>query len=335
MIPDAEDRSLAEQVFTALGSGQFHSGEKLARSLGVSRSAIWKAVQGLQRDGADIEAISNRGYRLREGLSVLSAPLIAARLDPRVRDSVQSLEVAWTIPSTNTALLAIPEITPGKAQVLLAENQTAGRGRRGRPWLATLGGNLSLSIGWSFQEMPRDLAALSLVIGVCVLRALEAEGVSGVRLKWPNDLLIGDAKLGGILIEMRAESSGPVHVVIGIGLNMMLGKQALEDVAASGTRAIDLASLPRGPIDRNLLAAHLVSRVLEALPRFAHEGFEAYGEAWRAADALRGRTITVKLAEQEEVGIARGIDAGGSLLVETRDGLRRYMAGEVSVRPRP
>lgn len=334
MIPDLEDRPLAEQVFMALGSGQFHSGEKLARSLGVSRSAIWKAVQVLQRDGADIEAISNRGYRLREGLSVLSAPVITAHLDPRVRDCVHSLEVAWTIPSTNAALLAAPDIAPGRAQVLLAENQTAGRGRRGRPWLATLGGNLSLSIGWSFREMPRDLAALPLVIGVCALRALEAEGVSGVRLKWPNDLLIGDEKLGGILIEMRAESSGPVYVVIGIGLNVMLGAEAIEAVAASGTRAIDLATQPGGPVDRNRLAAHLVSRVLEALPRFAREGLEPFGEAWRAADALRGRTITVKLAEQDEVGIARGIDAGGSLLVETREGLRRYMAGEVSVRPR-
>lgn len=334
MIRDVEDRPLVEQVFAALGGGQFHSGEKLAKSLGVSRSAIWKAVQGLQRDGADIEAISNRGYRLREGLSVLSAPAIAAHLEARVRESIQSLEVAWSLPSTNAALLAAPEIAPGQARVLLAENQTAGRGRRGRPWLATLGGNLSLSIAWSFEEMPRDLAALPLVIGVCALRALEACGAGGVRLKWPNDLLIGEEKLGGILIEMRAESSGPVYVVIGIGLNVMLGGQALEAVAASGTRAIDLAAQPGGPVDRNVLAAQLVSRVLEALPRYAREGFEAYGEAWRAADALRGRTITVKLAEQEEVGIARGIDAGGSLLVETREGLRRYMAGEVSVRPR-
>ena len=126
--------------------------------------------------------------------------------------------------------------------MLLAECQSAGRGRRGRTWVAAPGGAICLSLNWTFPAVPEDLGALGLVIGVCVLRSLQGLGVQGLQLKWPNDLLVQGKKLGGVLIELRAETAGPAFVVIGIGLNVALGDDALKQIAASGIAATDLRS---------------------------------------------------------------------------------------------
>lgn len=331
MMPAAEASPLAQRVLRRLSDAGFASGQELATELGVTRSAIWKAVHVLEDAGVRIEAVSNRGYRLADGICALDGAEILVRLPAGARARLVRCDVAWSLPSTNAALLAGAEPPPGQAFVLLAEQQTAGRGRRGREWIAPLGGALCLSLAWTFAELPRDLAALSLVVGTCALRALNARGTRGLALKWPNDLVAADRKLGGILIEMRAESAGPVVVVIGIGLNVALGATTREQVAASGTEAVDIAQVG-GSTDRNALAAALIAQLLDALPQFASEGLAPFGAAWREADALRGRQVTVSLGEDRHAGIARGIDTAGALLVETPAGLRRFIAGEVTVR---
>lgn len=333
-MPVPETLPLAQRVLRRLSNAGFASGQELAVELGVTRSAIWKAVHLLEDAGVRIEAVSNRGYRLADGIAALDSVDIGVRLPAIARARIAHCEVAWSLPSTNAALLAGAEPPPGQAFVLLAEQQTAGRGRRGREWIAPLGGALCLSLAWTFEELPRDLASLSLVVGTCALRALEARGARGLSLKWPNDLVVAGRKLGGILIEMRAESAGPVMVVIGIGLNVALGAPTRARVAASGTEPIDIVEIG-GSTDRNALAAALVARLLDALPLFAKEGFAPFGAEWREADALRGRQVAVNLGEERHIGIARGIDTAGALLVETPGGLRRFIAGEVSVRAQP
>ena len=324
--------TLAERVFRRLGDGGFASGQALAREFGVTRSAVWKAVRVLVNAGARIEAVPNRGYRLSEGIAALDAARLVAQLPEGVQTRVARCEMAWALPSTNAALLAAGEDPPqGRAAILLAERQTAGRGRRGRQWVAPLGGAVCLSIAWTFAELPRDLAALSLVIGVCALRALSAHGVRGLALKWPNDVVAGGRKLGGVLIEMRAESAGPVVVVIGIGVNVALEAPARAQVTAAGNAPVDLVELS-GSTDRNALAAGLVREIVAALPKFAVDGFTPFAAEWREADALRGRAVSVMLGDEPQAGIARGIDAGGALLVETPAGLQRFVTGEVSVR---
>lgn len=325
--------TLGERIFRRLSDGRFASGQALAAEFGVTRSAVWKAVHALGDAGARIEAVSNRGYRLCDGTAALDAARILAQLPGDAQPRIARCEVAWALPSTNAALLAAPEPRPGRAVVLLAEHQTAGRGRRGRPWVAPLGGAVCLSIGWTFAELPRDLAALSLVAGVCALRALAVQGLNGLALKWPNDLQAGGRKLGGILIEMRAESAGPAVVVIGLGVNVALGAAARAQVAAAGNEAVDLAELG-GSADRNALVACIVGEIVTALPKFAADGFAPFAAEWRQADALRGRPVSITTGGEPLVGIARGIDAAGALLVETTSGLQRFVAGEVSVRAR-
>jgi BirA family biotin operon repressor/biotin-[acetyl-CoA-carboxylase] ligase len=322
---------LGMRLFQSLGDGAFHSGETLAAGLGVTRSAVWKSIRQLRTLGAEIHSVPHRGYRLRTG-GALDGPQILRALPRAVRARIVTLQVAWSIGSTNAALLERPAPAPGAAVVQLAEFQTAGRGRRGRAWVAPLGGALCLSIGWTFPQLPRDIAALSLAVGVCVRRALAERNVAGIELKWPNDLLARGRKLGGILIELRAESGGPGYVVVGLGLNLALSPQARKAVAATGAQAIDLAALAPGAIDRNELAAELIARISSGLADFAERGFAAFAKDWAAADALVGRRVLVQGSQHSARGTARGIDASGALLVQTAAGLERHISGEVTVR---
>jgi BirA family biotin operon repressor/biotin-[acetyl-CoA-carboxylase] ligase len=180
--------------------------------------------------------------------------------------------------------------------------------------------------------MPQDLGALGLVIGVCVLRALRRLGVGTAKLKWPNDLLVEDRKLGGILIELRAESAGPACVVIGIGLNVALGALVLEKIATTGVAATDLVTAGSAERSRNGVAAALVDSCVRGLLDFEREGLRPFIHEWREADALRGRMVDVKAVEGVALGIARGIDVHGALMIETPQGLRRFISGDVTVR---
>jgi BirA family transcriptional regulator, biotin operon repressor / biotin---[acetyl-CoA-carboxylase] ligase len=323
---------LIAQLFAALADGRFHSGEELARALGVSRSAVWKAATALRELGAMIHAVRNRGYRLAHGCEALDSTIIRAHLGRDIRDHVTHIETAWSMPSTNTWLLERPNPAPGTAEICLAEYQSAGRGRRGRTWLAPPGGALCFSVSWTFREVPPDFGALSLVMGVCALRVLKSLEVEDVALKWPNDLLAGDRKLGGVLIELRAESTGPACVVVGIGVNVALGPNMLKEIAETGTAATDLVSAGLVQPERNALAAALTSACMRGLRQYEREGLKPFIEEWRAADALRGRAVRMSAMDTTARGVARGIDLHGALLIETPDGVKRFISGDVTVR---
>ncbi|HEY5101552.1 MAG TPA: biotin--[acetyl-CoA-carboxylase] ligase [Steroidobacteraceae bacterium] len=324
---------LAEQVFGALADGEFHSGEELAQALGVSRSAIWKAAHKLRALGSTLHAVRNRGYRLADAGEPLQAERIRDGIARSLLTRVRDLEVLWSVVSTNTLLLARGPPPLGESNVALAEFQSAGRGRHGRTWLAPPGGAVCLSLSWTFAQMPRDVGSLSLAIGVCVLRALRRLEVPELHLKWPNDVLLGDAKLGGILIELRAEAAGPACVVIGIGLNVALGRALITQIGATGLAAADLAAAGILRAPRNAIAAYLIEACLAGLIDFEREGLRAFMDEWRRADALRGRPVTVLNGEERIRGVARGIDASGALLVDAPQGQRKFVSGEVSVRP--
>jgi BirA family biotin operon repressor/biotin-[acetyl-CoA-carboxylase] ligase len=326
------DSPLVARLFTKLADGQFHSGEALAAELAVSRSAIWKAAGALKDLGATVHAVRNRGYRLPGTAGPLDASHITELLSEEARPHVARIDTAWTLGSTNTVLMQRPYPRVGTGEALLAEYQTAGRGRRGRTWMAPPGGAICLSFSWVFAQVPRDLGSLGLVIGVCAMEALQRLGVVGVGLKWPNDLLINDRKLGGILIELRAESSGPACVVIGIGLNIALGAPLLEQIAANGLAPTDLVSAGVKGAQRNAVAAGLISSFIHGLRQFEQHGLKEFVQRWMEADVLRGRPVSVTAADGFTKGVARGIDLEGALLVETPRGLLRFISGDVSVR---
>jgi BirA family biotin operon repressor/biotin-[acetyl-CoA-carboxylase] ligase len=324
---------LAREVFRALADGGVHSGEALAETAGVTRSAVWKAIEHLREMGLAIEAQTNRGYRLVSPCEALDAQRIQAALAPSIRHAA-TVDVEWEIDSTNGALLSAVPPPPGQFVALLAENQTGGRGRRGRAWQSALGSSLCLSVATTFEPLPRDLPALTLVIGVCVREALRHRGAHDLALKWPNDIVTPIMeKLGGILVELRAEAGGPGHVVIGVGLNLRLSKEAKQGIAETGTLAEDLAGQGVEVGARNTLAAEIIGRCIEGLMQFADEGFAPFIESWRSADALRDQPVRVFDGYGEREGVARGIDDHGALQIETSQGQRIWLiGGEVSVR---
>ncbi|MEX2149003.1 MAG: biotin--[acetyl-CoA-carboxylase] ligase [Steroidobacteraceae bacterium] len=317
-----------------LGDGELHSGEELATALAVSRAAVWKQLRQLSEWGIDCTAERGRGYCLAQPLDLLSADAIRRELPQIAANRLRNLDVHEALASTSDALLAVGDLPAGRFDACLAEFQTAGRGRRGRRWLAPFGAGLCLSVNWTFRDAPAALGALSLAAGVAVLRALASLGVAGARLKWPNDVVHEGGKLGGILIDLRGEAAGPAYVVVGVGLNVRLPGEMLEALRAEGIEAVDLATLGVAP-RRGRAAALLIGELAIALEEFDTRGFAAFADEWRGADALAGRPVCVLQGRESQEGVARGVDPDGALLLDTGGVRRRILSGEVSVRPAP
>lgn len=329
-------QALAQERSRESGAPRFVSGVQLASDFGVSRTAIWKAVRRLRQLGTQIDAVPNRGYRLALPASPLDASGVIALLPAPVRSRLRRGECVEAIESTNSVLLSRAAPRPGEFDFLTAEHQSAGRGRRGRAWLAPPGGAVCLSWSWSFEALPSEMGALSLAVGVAALRALAQLGLRDVKLKWPNDLVTEGGKLGGILIEMRAESAGPTQVVVGIGLNVALPRALRSQLLSQGQAAADLAQHMAVPPQRNHLVAALLEQGINAMQQFAQEGLAPFLPEYNAADALRGRAVTLQGAHVAfSAGMARGCDSHGALLVEHDSRIHRIIAGEVSVRPEP
>jgi BirA family biotin operon repressor/biotin-[acetyl-CoA-carboxylase] ligase len=284
--------------------------------------------------GTAIEAVTNRGYRLALPTTPLDGSSVRALLPPELRATLREGDCAGEVDSTNAQLLARAIPPAGQFDFLTAEYQTAGRGRRGRSWLAPPGGAVCLSWSWCFEGLSAAMGALSLAVGVSTLRALRKLGIDGVRLKWPNDLVTAEGKLGGILIEMRTESGGPVHGVIGIGVNLALSPELRATLADMGTPAADLAGLvaPALPPGRAELTAALLCEGIHTMREFEARGFAPYLDEYQAADALRDRPVKLQGNGAVENGVARGVDGQGALRVEHRGQIHRIIAGDVSVR---
>jgi BirA family transcriptional regulator, biotin operon repressor / biotin---[acetyl-CoA-carboxylase] ligase len=325
----ADSLDHAWPLLERLAAGEPATGEALGESLGLTRAAIWKQVDRLRRAGLPVTTIAGSGYTLGQPLELLDAERVQALIDAEVAGDIRSVTVLHTTASTNRWL---QEQAGGSGRACLAETQTAGRGRRGRDWYSPLGGGLLLSLSWRFADQPAAIGSLSLVVGLACIAALEASGVSGVRLKWPNDLTYRGAKLGGILVEMRGEAHGAVDLAIGIGLNHRLPADAeLPDRAVA-----DLASLTDGsPPGRNQLAADLITELVHALRQFERDGFATFASRYRELDALTGTRLEVAGSGQPVAGIHAGIGEDGALLVETETGIHRVYAGEISVRVAP
>lgn len=323
-----------QRLLGLLADGAFHSGEDLARRLRVSRGGVWKLVRGLRAQGIDVHSVPRQGYRLPQAVDLLERGAILEALSPRARDLLERVEFLMSVDSTNRHLADAPPAPAGRAQLCVTELQTAGRGRRGRSWLAPFGSGICMSLSWQFPEAPPTFAALSLAVGVAAVSAFHRRGVLGVGLKWPNDLIWEGRKLGGILIEMRGESAGPAHVVIGLGVNMRMPAEVRVQLAEQQAALIaDVHEIAKDRMPtRNALIAALTEEILTMLEVFAQRGFAPFVQEWRRLDTLADAPVKVISGTSTDLGIARGVDADGALLVEVDGGLRRFVSGEVSLR---
>ncbi len=263
-------------------------------------------------------------------MDILETKRIRQALD---RDAGNAFNIAVidATGSTNSDLIAASSTLPS-GTVLAANHQTAGRGRRGRNWVAPPGGSLAFSVLWNFETMPGGLSGLSLAAGMAVARAVEQCGVSSVRLKWPNDLVApradGWAKAGGILVEVTGPAAGPCYVVIGIGLNVALGAA----IAEIDQAAIDLSMLGLR-VSHNQLLATILNELLPILRQFAMGGFLPFRDEWNRRHAYASQAVTLLGEGRLPIqGTATGADGDGALLLETPDGIVRIISGDVSLR---
>jgi len=282
--------------------------------------------------GIGVQALPRRGYRLAEPVELLDAQLILRELSVRSRPHLRGLELLFEVDSTSTRLLAAAPPPVGLADVCSSELQHAGRGRLGRRWIAPFGSGLAISVAWSFSDAGRALPALSLGVGVAVARALARVGAQGIALKWPNDIWFRDRKVGGVLVEIRAEAGGPAHVIIGVGLNVVLPAAARLEIEATGARVAAVADACAALPSRNRVAGTLLDELLSMLVEFETGGFPAFRDQWTQLDALNGRAVEVRLGDKITVGSARGADLDGALLVDVDGSLRRFVSGEASLR---
>ncbi|MCB1722399.1 MAG: biotin--[acetyl-CoA-carboxylase] ligase [Chromatiaceae bacterium] len=319
------------ELLRLLADGRFHSGQRLAEVLGIGRSAVWKRIKSLEsRFALDVDAVRGRGYRFRDPVELLVLDRITSGLDDGVSADIDSLELELTTESTNSLAAAHLPMRSNAARVFVAEFQSAGRGRRGRRWVSSLGDSVCLSVAWQFDKPLAELSSLSLAAGVAVAEALSVSGVTGHQLKWPNDLVHRQRKLAGILVEVSGEASGPATAIIGVGVNVRIPSHL---AAAIDQPWVDMATLQGQPISRNQLTSALISSLVTACRQFSATGFESFAARWHKLDALVGQHVSVHSASRAIEGRYAGISATGALLLDTDIGRSEHFAGEVSVRP--
>lgn len=324
-------------ILDILKDGNFHSGESLGEALGCSRTAVWKRLQKLEILGLDIESIKGTGYRVAGGFELLEAQLIKSQLTEMAAAELADLEVFKSIDSTNKYAREKAEQAPASGSVVLAEQQSAGRGRRGKTWVSPFAANIYLSIVWDFEQGAQALEGLSLAVGVAVKRALNAQGVNGVQLKWPNDIYVEGQKLGGILLEMIGDPAGQCSVIVGVGINVAMPETQGSDIDQEWT---DIRSQLQKYADgenhrpsRNKLAASLISEIVMLLRDFQAQGFSMYRDEWQAADAFFGQEAVISTPKQSITGIVKGVDQNGALRLQRENGkIETFIGGELSLR---
>ncbi len=309
-----------------LSDGEFCSGAAAGEMLGVSRTAVWKSLQKMGDMGLPIESVKGRGYRIPGGIELLSKSKIFAYLNDVVASDIRDLTVYLECESTNSLAMRTAVNGDAHGHIFLAEYQQLGRGRRGRRWVSPFGHNIYLSLVWKFAGGASQLEGLSLVVGIALARVLRQLGLQDTQLKWPNDVMVANKKIGGVLLEMLGDPAGESQVIIGVGLNV---KMFDSDAIDQPWTAI-LEYLPH--VSRNELVANLISELIEALHTFSVEGFAHYSSEWNRLDAYREQQVQVLSGNHSMHGVAKGVADNGALRVFDGEKEQLMYGGEISLR---
>ncbi|WP_023638671.1 bifunctional biotin--[acetyl-CoA-carboxylase] ligase/biotin operon repressor BirA [Dickeya zeae] len=316
-----KDYTVPLKLISILSDGEFYSGEYLGELMGMSRAAINKHIQTIREWGLDVYTVTGKGYSFSSAIQLLDADEICSKIPDG------NIAVLPVIDSTNQYLLdRLDSISSGDA--CIAEYQQAGRGRRGRQWFSPFGSNLYLSLYWRLEQGPAAAVGVSLVIGIVMAEVLHQLGAEGVRVKWPNDLYLNDRKLAGILVELNGRTGDAAHLVIGAGINLRMN--------SSGSNVInqEWINLQEAgiDIDRNSLAVKLITELRTALAVYEQQGLTPFISRWSSLDNFYNRTVKLIVGNREIVGVDKGIDSQGALLLEQDGEIRSYIGGEISLR---
>jgi len=316
-----------ESLIKQLATGEFVSGQLIGEMLGISRSAVSKHIQGLSEMGLDVYRVTGKGYRIADPLTLLNKSLIEELLS--VSFTAETIEVHSFIDSTNDYLMRNIRKHPIQGQVCVAEHQSAGRGRRGRQWVSPYGSHVYMSMYWYLEQGMSAAMGLSVVAALAVSDAIKALYQIDVELKWPNDIYIKGTKLAGILIDLEGQALEPCHCVIGLGINVNMPCHSAESIDQPWT---DLQSHFSQQIDRNVLVAKLIDCLTRRLVEHSEQGISNMLNDWQGADIYLNKAVRLITGEKETLGVCRGINNQGALLLEIDGVVKPIYGGEVSLR---
>lgn len=317
-------------IANILADGEFHSGQALGESLGISRAAIANHIKSLSKLGLDIYSVTGRGYKLSNNLELLNAEKITRALTTEV-----NIEAFSIIDSTNEYLMnkIRAEQQLEDAHTVVAECQTDGRGRRGRKWQSPFGSHLYFSQYRILEDGLSAAAGLSLAVGIAVQRTCQSFVETSVKLKWPNDVLADGKKLAGVLIEAEGQSDGQCHLVIGVGINFDMPEKQASEIDQPWT---DLKTLAGNKPDRNEFASMFIEQLDIVIDEYKQHRLDNLAAHWNDLNAFADKEVEIISATRAKAGLCKGIDNSGALLLELFDdgSVERIYGGEVSLRKR-
>lgn len=315
-------------IAKVLSDGEFHSGEALGKDLGISRAAVANHIKTLSNLGLDIYSVTGRGYKLANHIELLDTKKINA-----VFGKSYPLDTYSIIDSTNEFLMqkirSDSKLVDG--HTVVAECQTAGRGRRGRKWQSPFGSHVYFSQYRIMEDGLSAAAGLSLAVGIAVKRACERVVDCKIELKWPNDILSEGRKLAGVLIEAEGQSDGQCHLVIGIGINFDMPKSSADEIEQAW---VDLKTLAGKNLDRNYFVAILIEELDIIVKKYKESRLDKLLEEWNLANAFKEQNVEISSNTSVKSGKCIGIDATGALLIESSETskIEKIFGGEVSLR---
>jgi len=310
------------KLVSLLNDGQYHDGTTIGHELHMTRSAVWKLIKKLKSYHIKLDSIKGKGYALVEPLILLDIQRIKSALNE------VNVTIFESVDSTNAYLRSIKQCDA--INICLAEQQTQGRGRFNRKWHSPFAKNIYLSCLYPFQKEVSELSGLSLVVSLAVIKTLQNAGVNEkLFVKWPNDILHDHKKISGSLIEIRAETHGACHAIIGVGVNVNMLADEDEFISQAWT---SIQQTLNTYIDRNKVCMSLLNNLFDYLQRFEQEGLLPFVSEWSAADCLTHQWIAVANVNETVEGRVMGINEQGHLLLELKNGnTRAFASGDTSI----
>ena len=308
------------EILTALAGAQFVSGEALAKQAGISRTAISKHIDSLEDYGVEIFSVKGKGYKLANPVSLIDEEQLTSSLNHRCFYFDE-------LPSTNAFLLKhVHELTSG--DICIAEYQSAGRGRRGRSWVSPYGCHLYCSMYWKLEQGMSQASGLSLVVACSLVKVLQSFGIEDLGVKWPNDIYLNNKKLAGVLIEMSGQADSECHLVVGIGINISMSQSQGDKIDQAWS---DLSANPCCP-SKTELAIALQKQLHQDFSTFEQLGLTAFLARWQEVDVFFGKQVKLLMGDNQILGICKGVDESGAILLETDNGTKAFVGGEISLR---
>lgn len=317
-----------ETLLTILleNSNEFISGEEMSRRLSISRTAVWKQINKLRSLGYEFEAVSNKGYRILMKPDTLDKLTLTNALNTKIMGS--NLEIMMSTVSTQEEARQRAELDAPEGTLIIAEEQTGGKGRMGRKWFSPSGKGIWMSLILRPQQALEYTSQLTLLTGVAVCRAIRKTTKLQVGIKWPNDILLNQRKISGILLESTIEDKVVRYCIAGIGISVNVDSDQYPEEIRDIATSLKIAN--GAPVDRTMLIAAVLEEFETLYSLYNEEGFVPIASLWEALSVTINHEVVINTAQGRREGIAVGLDPSGALLVDIGMGnVVKVISGDV------